>query len=140
MAKFFFRNDSVIDTCERYWDESKQKKSRKEKSVEKFSFEGERKSSKQQKTTKSTSIDTEKGKTCVEKEGQPRLKREKEEKPSEDCKRRKINVDVTDSSVVLEIDKISELFGINIGVFSNSRTNFFFDFYFIVLQHQLNRI
>ncbi|XP_031636750.1 uncharacterized protein LOC116349467 [Contarinia nasturtii] len=97
--------DCVIDTCERYWDESKQKKSRKEKSAERFSIEAERKCSKQQKSTKYSSIENVTSKACAEKYSPSRRKREKEEKNFDDSKRRKV-IDVTDSCEVLDTDKI----------------------------------
>lgn len=91
--------DSVIDTCERYWNDCKQKGSRKERSLERISQEAEKRRSKHRQPLKDDAIKIESDLTL--KASPVRRKYERENTP-EIFKRRKTN-DVTDSGVVPNI-------------------------------------
>ena len=91
--------DSVIDTCERYWSESKQKRPRKEEIPSKLGQELEKKKPSKRQSSKDNAIEN--GSTS---NGSPvRQKQERKHSP-EIFKRRKTN-DVTDSGVAPVICK-----------------------------------
>lgn len=85
--------DSVIDTCERYWSESKQKRSRKEEISQKVSHEAEKKSGMKRQSSKDKAIEN----GSASNSSPVRRKYERDDSP-EMFKRRKTN-DVTDSIV-----------------------------------------
>lgn len=88
---------SVIDTCERYWNECEQKGIRKEKTLERLNEDVERKTLKQRKPSK----EIENG---VSLKCSPVRRKHERETSTEMFKRRKTN-DVTDCGVDLSICK-----------------------------------
>ncbi|XP_055302508.1 uncharacterized protein LOC129568536 [Sitodiplosis mosellana] len=92
--------DCVIDTCERYWNECKQKRSRKEEIPEKVSQVIEKKSAKKRQSSKDNTIEN----SFTPNNTPPMLRTHERENSPEMFKRRKTN-DVVDSGVRLNICK-----------------------------------
>lgn len=98
--------DSVIDTCERYWNDCKQKGSRKDKIPEGTIQETEKKRSKRRQSSKDSAIEND----IAAKNSPVRRKHDSNKSPELKVfkvpvfKRRKTN-DVTDSGVALNICK-----------------------------------